>query len=681
MDSARAMDGRTGAREAGRGVAVVHLAALAGAVVVIGLTAGSTQWHLTQLLVVSVFAVASDLTAVETHAVKVRISGSFLGIMLAAVLLGGGPAALVGLLTIAIGRLRTREAAHYFRNNLATFAWAPLLSGLCFHTTVHALHLGTRDLGYYLVVFAVFILALALNFVGVAGFQCYLERSSLPRKLHEVLMPVLSAELFSALLTVAAVFVAVRTGTAGIILFGLVLAIFQYLAIELLKSKRRGDDLHRMATTDELTDLPNREFFRAELADRIAAAKTARESFAVMLIDLDRFKEVNDTLGHHYGDELLRQVGPRLARCVGADGLVARMGGDEFAVMSDTGTGEIEVLEGIAAELIACVQEAVVVDELSLEVGASIGISRYPADGRDAHSLLRRADVAMYAAKESHSGFKIYAAELDRHSMRRLSVLSDFRRALGSDEIVVYYQPIVDVGDEHVRAAEGLVRWNHPELGVLPPGAFMQIVEQTGLIGPMTRLVLERAIEQCAQWRRSGRQLSVAVNLSVRNLLDRNLPAEIEHMLDAYGLPPAALQLEITESMLMADPERAVATVTRLSGLGAQLSVDDFGTGYSSLANLRRLPIDELKIDRSFVSPMLRDESDLIIVRSTINLGHDLGLRVIAEGVEDEPTLKRLAHLGCDLAQGYQISRPLPSDAFARWLDDTGQSQVLQIAV
>jgi EAL domain-containing protein (putative c-di-GMP-specific phosphodiesterase class I) len=215
------------------------------------------------------------------------------------------------------------------------------------------------------------------------------------------------------------------------------------------------------------------------------------------------------------------------------------------------------------------------------------------------------------------------------------------------------------------------VRWQHPEHGLIPPGAFVQTVEQTGLIGPLTRHVLERSIAECAAWRKDGRHMSVAVNLSVRNLLDRDLPKEIERLLSTYGLPPEALQLEITESMIMSDPERALATVSRLSDLGVRLSVDDFGTGYSSLANLRKMPIDELKIDRSFVSPMLRSESDLIIVRSTINLGHDLGLNVIAEGVEDSSTLERLAVLGCDLAQGYHVSKPMPADVFNDWLIDT----------
>ncbi|HTT28329.1 MAG TPA: EAL domain-containing protein, partial [Solirubrobacteraceae bacterium] len=416
------------------------------------------------------------------------------------------------------------------------------------------------------------------------------------------------------------------------------------------------------------TGLANREVFRTRLHDRIALAKDRDEKFGVMLLDLDRFKEVNDTLGHHFGDELLRDLGPRLGEAIGMDGLVARLGGDEFAVLPGENTGDPEELEAIARRLIDCVHKPVTVDEMTLDVGVSIGISRFPRDGGDPHSLLRSADVAMYAAKEAHAGCKVYAAALDRHSVRKLSVLSEFRRALDSDEIVVFYQPIMHMDGTRVHGAEALVRWQHPELGLLPPSDFMPIVEQTGLIGPMTRHVLARAVAQCAAWRQAGQQLTVSVNLSVRNLLDPDLASLIADLLTIYRLDPAALQLEITESMLMSDPDRSLVTLTRLSQLGVGLSVDDYGTGYSSLANLRRLPIDELKIDRSFVSPMLSDESDLIIVRSTINLGHDLGLKVVAEGVEDEATLHRLAGLGCDLAQGYHFSKPLPAEAFNKWM-------------
>ncbi|HEX4009606.1 MAG TPA: EAL domain-containing protein, partial [Solirubrobacteraceae bacterium] len=447
--------------------------------------------------------------------------------------------------------------------------------------------------------------------------------------------------------------------------------IFQYLVGELLKSKRRSDTLQRIAITDELTGLANREYFRQVVDQRIADARAAETRFAVLLMDLDRFKEINDTLGHHYGDVLLRDLGPRLVESIGEGGLVARLGGDEFGILLPEDTDDPAVLEVVLTRLLSSVSEPFRVDELSLEVGASVGVARFPQDGQDSHALLRCADIAMYTAKEAQTDYKIYTAEQNQHSVQRLSVLSDIRHALAADEIVVHYQPIIDLDDLRVRGAEGLVRWQHPEHGLIPPGAFVQTIEQTGLIGPLTRHVLEHAIAECADWRRNGREMSVAVNLSVRNLLDADLPKEIERLLGIYGVPADSLQLEITESMIMSDPDRALATVSRLSDLGMRLSVDDFGTGYSSLANLRKMPIDELKIDRSFVSPMLRDESDLIIVRSTINLGHDLGLNVIAEGVEDGATLEQLAALGCDHAQGYHVSRPMPADAFTAWLSDT----------
>jgi diguanylate cyclase (GGDEF)-like protein len=657
-------------RQPARAVFWAQVVAAVLAVVAVVLTSNLDHWQIWPLIVISLFAIASDLTAVSTGPM-LRVSGSFLGIVLAAVLLGGGPAAVVGVLTIAVGWIRWRESPHYLVNNLANYAWFPLLAGLLFHLGITAAHVDSHQLAYYLMVFATFLIALGLNFVVCAGYQCYLEASSLRKKAGEALVPLLSADLFSALLTLAAVYVAKRLGTTGIALFGLVLVVFQYLIGELLTSKRRSEQLQRVATTDELTGLANRERFREVVEERLAAARREGSTLSVLLMDLDRFKEINDTLGHHYGDVLLRDLGPRLVAAIGNGGLVARLGGDEFGILLPYDTDDLGVLDRVIDRLFTCVSEPFAVDELSLEVGASVGVARFPHDGEDSHALLRCADIAMYAAKESQTDYKIYTAEQNQHSIRRLSVLSDIRHALVSDQIVVHFQPIIDLDDLRVRGAEGLVRWQHPELGLIPPGAFVNTIEQTGLIGPLTRHVLERSIAECAAWRRDGRELSVAVNLSVRNLLDRDLPKEIERILAAYSLPADALQLEITESMIMSDPDRAVATVSRLSALGVRMSVDDFGTGYSSLANLRRLPIDELKIDRSFVSPMLRDESDLIIVRSTINLGHDLGLRIIAEGVEDGPTLDRLALLGCDLAQGYHVSRPMPADAFNVWLDES----------
>ena len=632
------------------------------------LTAGADRWAMGAFVLIGAFAIAGELTVVESSGTRLEISSSFLALILASVILGPGPAALLGAVAITVSWLRFRWAPHVFLNNLTNFTWTPLLGGLFFHATSRLV--GPSSSAHYLLVFVTYLVSLGVNFLFVAGYRCYLDRSSLVAKTREMLMPVLAAELATALLTLVGAFGFDQLGVAGLALFGLVLGIFQYLVRELMTSKRRSEKLQRVATTDELTGLANRERFRDAVEQRIASAGPEGR-FTVMLMDLDRFKEVNDTLGHHYGDVLLRDLGPRLATAIGEDGLVARLGGDEFGILPASESSGPAAVEGIVSRLCATINQPFTVDELSLEVGASIGVSRFPDDGQDSHALLRCADIAMYAAKEAQTDYKVYAAEQNQHSVRRLNVLSDIRHALAADEIVVHYQPIVDLEDRTVKGAEGLVRWEHPEHGLVPPAAFVQTVEQTGLIGPLTRHVLEHSIAECAAWRRDGRELSVAVNLSVRNLLDRDLPREIERMLDSFGVPADALQLEITESMIMTDPERALATVSRLSDLGVRLSVDDFGTGYSSLANLRRLPIDELKIDRSFVSPMLQDESDLIIVRSTINLGHDLGLRIIAEGVEDAPTLERLATLGCDLAQGYHLSRPMSGSAFSTWLEES----------
>jgi diguanylate cyclase (GGDEF)-like protein len=647
----------------------VHAAAVLIAAAAVALTWSWNRWSLLPLAALALFAVGSDLMSVHSGSSKIKFSGMALGTVLAAVRFGPAPAALIGMLTMAIGWFRWREAPHYLRNNLVTFGWFPLASGLFFGAVTRLGHIGQNEAAYYFLMLPTFAITLVVNFAGVVGYQSYLDHSPFFPKLREMFVPILPAELFSAVLTTIALYFVVQTGAIGIVVLLVTLAIFQYLVGELLTSQRRAEELHRKATTDDLTGLANRQRFRTAVEEEIAAsAGAAGARFALLLIDLDRFKEINDTLGHHYGDVLLRDLGPRLAACVGEGGMVARLGGDEFAVLPPARTDDPDALDRIALELIACVQEPVIVDHMTLEVGASIGISRFPRDGEDVHTLLRRADVAMYAAKDEHSSYQLYSAKLDPHSVRRLTVLTDFRRALESDEFVVHYQPIVDIGDSRPTGAEGLVRWQHPELGLLAPAHFIPIAEQSGLIGPLTRHVLDRAIHQCASWHRAGQDLTVAVNLSVRDLLDRDLPRHIERLLDEHGVRADALQLEVTESMIMSDPDRSLATVVRLRDLGIRVAVDDFGTGYSSLANLKRLPINQLKIDRSFISPLLKDESDLIIVRSTINLGHDLGLTVIAEGVEDELTLKRLAMLDCDLAQGYHLSRPLPADQFDDWI-------------
>ncbi len=657
-----------------RGELLAHVCALAAAGLLAAATADQARWDVPSLLLLIALTMISELMSVSTGAATLQVSGGFLGLMVAAVLLGGTPAALMGVLSITVGWLHTRERWHYFLNNLAVYAWFPLLGGLFFHAVTQAAQIDTDQLRYYLLVFVVFVLALAMNFVMVAAYNWYTAGVSIWRQAREAVVPLISSELFSALLTVTAVFAAVEVGVTGLALFALVLVVFQFLAGELLASKQRAEELRRLATTDDLTGLANREEFRSRVEQEIERCAATGGSFGILLIDLDGFKEINDTLGHDYGDVLLQDLGPRLAEAIDPAGLIARLGGDEFAVLPGHVPGAPRVLEAIAERLLACVQLPFLVHHLALEIGASIGIARYPDDGEDAHALLRRADIAMYEAKRAHGAIRHYEPVLDNHSLERLRLLGEFRRAISAEEIVLHYQPIVDIGERRVHGVEALVRWQHPERGLLAPDAFILVVEQTGLISALTRYVLEHAVAQCAAWREAGEDLCVSVNLSVRNLLDRNLPAEVGRLLRAKRLPPEALQLEITESMIMSDPERALLTITELSNLGVQLAVDDFGTGYSSLDYLSRLPIDELKIDRSFVSPMLIDPSDFIIVRSTINLAHDLHLAIIAEGVEDEPTLGRLAELGCDRVQGFHLGRPMPADAFEAWMREERES-------
>ena len=587
-------------RTPGNGVLAVHFVVLVLAALLSVVTSADDRWSIAPLIVITLFTVTSDLTYVEDRSSRVYVSGSFVGLIIAAVLLGGGPASVVGVVSILIGWLRSRESRYSLANNVATYVAFPAVAGVFFHGVIGLTHWGDRGIPFYLLVFVTFFLALMVNFVGTGGYQCWLARISLRTGLRQMLLPILASELFSALLAMGTVYVAAQLGTISLAMLGLVLIIFQYLTGELLTSKQRSETLQRIVTTDDLTGLANRERFREVVEERIASARQWNSAFTVMLMDLDRFKEINDTLGHHYGDVLLRDLGPRLVTAVGEAGMVARLGGDEFGILPLPGTVEVSDIEREVAQLMSCISEPFSVDELSLEVGASVGVARFPQDGEDSHALLRCADIAMYAAKEAQTDYKIYAAEQNQHSVRRLSVLSDIRHALASDEIVVHFQPIVDLDDLTVTGAEGLVRWQHPQHGLIPPGAFVQTVEQTGLIGPLTRHVLERSISECADWRRNGRDMSVAVNLSVRNLLDRDLPREIERLLDTYGLPADALQLEITESMIMSDPDRAVATVTRLSGLGRA----DVGRRFRDrllVAGQPPSPADRRTQDRSLV--------------------------------------------------------------------------------
>jgi diguanylate cyclase (GGDEF)-like protein len=426
-------------------------------------------------------------------------------------------------------------------------------------------------------------------------------------------------------------------------------------------------DKEHQALHDALTGLPNRLLFQDRIAQALAEAGEGDAKVAVMLLDLDRFKEVNDTLGHHNGDLLLQEIGDRLRRILRAGDMVARLGGDEFAVLLPDLAGEeaaVAAAEGIRHAL----ERPFAIAEVNLDVGCSVGVAIWPDHGEDATVLLQRADVAMYAAKESQGGVDVYDPDKDTYSLERLALVGELRTAIERGDLAVHYQPKADVATGRLLGMEALVRWNHPRHGLVPPEEIIGIAEQTGLIRPLTLWVLNQALRQCRQWRRDGHPFDVAVNLSIRNILDTELPADVLRLLTDLGLPASSLTFEITETAIMNDPVRTVAVLGRLRSMGVRLAIDDFGTGYSSFSHLRRLPVDEIKIDKSFVQHLATDQSDLVIVRSIVDLGRNLGLRVVAEGVEDEAAWRELATLGCDVIQGYILTRPLPPAQLDAWL-------------
>jgi len=472
-----------------------------------------------------------------------------------------------------------------------------------------------------------------------------------------------------------------QASTAGLLLCGLgpvlvVVADFSLPAVILLflplyaihRGSRHAIAKEHQALHDALTGLPNRLLFRDRVDQAIIAGQRTGEIAAVMLMDLDHFKEINDTLGHHHGDRLLEEVAQRLRLALRESDTVARLGGDEFGVLLPRVDGP-EAATEVANDLLGRLREPFVVDDLTLEVDASIGVACFPDHGTHTETLIQRADIAMYTAKSSSGGSMLFEAAQDRHSPRRLALAGELRSAIHDGQIVLYFQPKADLQTGRVVGVEALARWDHPRFGVVNPAEFVPIAEQTGLIGPLTSCVLDKALAQLRVWSESRDDLTVAVNLSARSFLDTQLAVEIPALLERHGVAPARLELELTESMLMQDPQRAEVTLERLKNIGVTLAVDDFGTGYSSLANLRRLPVDVIKIDKSFVIDMATSPSDAAIVSATVGLAHSLGLRVVAEGVESDEVWRRLAELGCDIAQGFHVSRPLPADDLAPLLE------------
>ena len=432
---------------------------------------------------------------------------------------------------------------------------------------------------------------------------------------------------------------------------------------------KREQEIGRLAYWDPLTNLPNRAKFVLLLNEALADAKKREHPVFVLMMDLDRFKHVNDVMGHSFGDALLRQVAERLQLQVTEthDAVnVARLGGDEFAVLLP-GT-DFEHARVVAAGILRALEQPLSLDDQTVDIGAGLGIAGYPMHGVDAEQLLSMAEVAMYTAKQRNDGAVVYDAAMDKGSDKSLGLLTELRNAIERNEFRLHVQPKTKLDTGEVVGVEALVRWVHPERGNVFPDEFIPFAEQTGFIRVLTRWVLDQSAALCRQLISEGIHLKISVNLSTRDLLDQDLPAKFNEILLRHELSPASFCLEITESAIMDDPVRAQQTLERLHAMGVDLSIDDFGTGYSSLAYLKRLPVDELKIDKSFVLNMENDIGDTKIVRSTIDLGHNMGLRVVAEGIESEAVWRLLAALGCDQGQGYFMSRPIPGDRLAEWI-------------
>jgi diguanylate cyclase (GGDEF)-like protein len=513
----------------------------------------------------------------------------------------------------------------------------------------------------------------AQTLVGLAAWQpSRLDRAKRPEGWAVLAVPSLFA-LSAIGVLVLGHFQPIST-LAVVLATGTLLAVVVRTALT-FREVRSLAESRRQALTDDLTGLGNRRLLYRQLE---AALTQRAESRAVglLILDLDRFKEVNDALGHHLGDQLLQQVGPRLAAQLRPDDLLARLGGDEFAILlADT---DLASATGVAQRLLGALQEPFDLDGVALHVDASIGLALCPEHADTATTLLQRADVAMYQAKAGHHGWQPYAFGGQEQARDRLQTIEDLRGALAHDQLLLHYQPKIDPRTRRVVGVEALVRWAHPTHGLLYPDTFLPLAEQTGLMRQLTLVVLQTALQQGQAWRREGLDLPVAVNLSVANLLDAHLPRQVSDLLAGLGLPPRALELELTEDTLMADPVRSKQVLGELRALGVRLSVDDYGTGYSSLAYLQELAVDELKLDKSFVMCMTEDAGAAAIVRTTVDLAHSLGLTMVAEGVENQTALLELARLGCDLAQGYHISKPLPAEQLTGWLHTRIQPQPMR---
>ena len=428
------------------------------------------------------------------------------------------------------------------------------------------------------------------------------------------------------------------------------------------------------ATHDAQTGLPNRVMFYEKLRDEIASTSGTQKSVTILFLDLDSFKEINDTLGNANGDQILKYLATRLQRSVAGTDTLARMGGDEFALLLGTAAGFVTGID-VAMRIQRILAEPFKVEGHQIEISASIGIAHCPAHARDVDALIQCAEIASHAAKRTIKGFVMYAPELKHENPRRLMLTGDLRKAIEDEYLELYYQPKVSFHKGEVVGAEALLRWNHPEYGFISPDEFTRIAERARLIRPLTNMVIQKSVRQLQAWHDAGLDINLSANISVRDLGDPELPDTIAGILANSHVDPARLTLEITESSIMDKPEQALPVINRLGDLKLHLSIDDFGTGYSSLAYLSKLPVHELKIDKSFVLGMRKNRSDHTIVKATIDLGHNLNMQVTAEGIEDQQTWETLKQIGCDLGQGYYMSPPLPESEFMKWLTDSRWKQ------
>ncbi len=453
----------------------------------------------------------------------------------------------------------------------------------------------------------------------------------------------------------------------GVAATGLGLAI---AFVVIRNARKQAHLLRHQAMYDNLTNLPNRALFADRLQQAMLIGRREKQPFALIAMDLDRFKEINDTLGHEAGDRVLQHVADCVRTCLRESDTVARMGGDEFAVLLATASDQ-EGAIAASRKILKALDEPLEIAGQKTEIGASLGIAMFPEHGEEPAVLMREADAAMYLAKQTHSGYKVYSADLGKGTDDRMALQGELRHAIANHELVLHFQPKIDFTANRVHGVEALVRWQHPKHGLLAPDKFIPLAEQTGLIKALTYYVLRSALQQCEEWQRAGLDLSMSVNISAINIQDPEFPGQVAVLLKEFTVSPAHLELEVTETAVMAEPVRAVACIKKLSALGLQIAIDDFGTGYSSMSYLKDLLVAKIKIDKSFVKDMAVNHNDAVIVRSTVELGHNLGLKVVAEGVETEAVWDRLKALGCDDAQGYYMGRPLPLDKFTEWLQQS----------